>query len=158
MKIARHPNPCVTAPPRAGPSAAPNVPASVQTVAPRGGDPVSTVSAGSDPASNNAAPTPWTPRAAMRNARLLAAEHAIEAAVKIRSPAPRTVTARARCTTKTSASAATATAALYEVTTHATPSIVVWNCVYSSGSASTTIDESANATPTDATTSATKRL
>ncbi len=42
--------------------------------------------------------------------------------------------------------------------THATPSIVVSNRAYSSGSASTTIDESANATATATATAATSSV
>ncbi len=75
--------------------------------------------------------------------------------MKRSNPSARTVTARSRSTKKTSAKAATATAALYAVTTHATPSIVVWKRAYSSGSASTTIEESAKAIPTATATSAT---
>src|SRR5262249_2340196 len=87
-----------------------------------------------------------------------ASAHAVEAAVNVRSPAASTMVARSRWTKKTSASAATATAALYAVTTHDTPSIVVWKRVYSSGRASTTIDESANAIATAVTTSPTSSV
>ena len=57
-KIARQPNACVRTPPSAGPSAAPNVPASVQIVAPRSVDPVNAVRTGNDAARSNAAPAP----------------------------------------------------------------------------------------------------
>jgi hypothetical protein len=43
---------------------------------------------------------------------------------------------------------------LYEVITHDTPTIVVLNAPYRFGSASTTIEESANATATEAATAA----
>ena len=68
--------------------------------------------------------------------------------MKITRPPARTRAAGHRWTTNTSASATSATEALYAVTTHETPSIVVSNRPYSSGSARTTIDESAKATAT----------
>src|SRR5262249_34811408 len=109
----------------AGPSAAPNVPASVQIAAPRVTEPLSEASTGSDPASSSAAPTPCTVRAAIRNERLFANAQAVEASRKTTSPTASTVPARKWCTKTISASATTATAALYEVTTQATPSIDV---------------------------------
>src|SRR4051812_17332385 len=68
--------------------------------------------------------------------------------MKISSPATKTRFARQRWTAKTSASATRATEALYAVTTHETPSIVVSNWPYRSGRARTTIEESAKATAT----------
>ena len=126
-KIARQSKACVSTPPRAGPSAAPNVPVSVHTVAPRLAEPVSAPSAGSAPARSSAAPTPCTVRAATRNSRLSASAHAIEASRKTESPAARSEVTRTRCASSTRPKAATATAALYAVTTHETPVIVVSN-------------------------------
>src|SRR3954470_3716847 len=68
--------------------------------------------------------------------------------MKISSPATKTRFARQRWTATTSASATSATEALYAVTTHETPSIVVSNWPYRSGRARTTIEESAKATAT----------
>ena len=54
-------------PPSAGPTAAPNVPAIVQTATPRAVEPVSAPSTGSEPASSSAPPRPWTDRAAIEH-------------------------------------------------------------------------------------------
>ncbi len=69
---------------------------------------------------------PCTDLAAIRKASLPAAAQAIEAARKTPSPTASSVRVLTRCTTKRSANAVTATARLYAVTTHETPSIVVW--------------------------------
>src|SRR5580765_1339847 len=148
MKIARQSNSCVRIPPSAGPRAAPNVPARVQTL---------TATSERAPASNMPAPAPCTHRAAIRNHSDCADAHAIVAARKSREPAANTSRARKRCTKKTSASAVTATAALYDVITHDTPVIDVSKREYSCGRARTTIDESANAIATSAATSAARK-
>ena len=75
-------------------------------------EPVSAPSTGSAPARSRAAPTPWTQRAAIRNARLPASEQAIDAAKKTSSPAPRIPFAGMRRMNTISPNAATATAAL----------------------------------------------
>src|SRR5436190_399192 len=144
IKIARQSKSCVRTPPSAGPSAAPNVPASVQTF---------TAISDSAPASSSPAPAPCTQRAAIKNHSACADAHAIVAARKSSEPAANTSRARNRCTKNTSASAVSATAALYAVTIHDTPVIDVSKREYSCGSARTTIDESANAIATSAATS-----
>ncbi len=111
-KIARQSSAWVTMPPSAGPSAAPSVPANVQTPAPRAADPVSAPSTGSAPARRSAAPAPWTQRAAIRKERLPAAAQATDAATKITIPVVSTRVAPVRWTTSTSPSATTATARL----------------------------------------------
>ena len=95
-KIARQSNTWVRMPPSAGPSAKPNVPASVQTAIPEAADPRSRASTGSAPASSSAAPTPWTVLAAIRNPRLPLSEQAIEAATKTSRPVTRTLVALKR--------------------------------------------------------------
>src|SRR5436190_1092297 len=144
IKIARQSKSCVRTPPSAGPSAAPNVPASVQTF---------TAISDSAPASSSPAPAPCTQRAAIRNHSACADAQAIVAARKSSEPAANTSRARHRCTKNTSASAVSATAALYAVTIQDTPVIDVSKREYSCGSARTTIDESANAIATSAATS-----
>ncbi len=94
-------------------------------VAAAAGEPVKVTSTGNAPASRSAAPAPWTQRAAIRNARLPAAAHAIEAARKSTIPTASTRAARSRWTNGTRAIATAATATLYEVSTHETPSIEV---------------------------------
>src|SRR5512132_1046796 len=157
-KMARQSNSWVSTPPSAGPTAAPNVPASVQIATPRAVEPASAARTGSEPASSSAPPRPWTERAAIRNPIESASAQAIDAARNRTVPAARSRLARAWCTTTTSASAQIASTRLYEVITHATPSIVVSKRAYSSGSASTTIDESANATATATATAATRNV
>jgi len=111
-KIARQSKSCVSTPPSAGPSARPNVPASVQIAAPLVTDPVRSPSTGSAPARSSAAPTPWTQRAEIRKGRLSASEQASDARKKASRPAIRIPLARTRWTSTISPNAATATAAL----------------------------------------------
>ena len=104
-KIARQSKSWVSTPPSAGPTAAPNVPASVQIATPRAVEPVRAPSTGREPASSSAPPRPWIERAAIRNPIESASAHAIEAARNTSVPAARSRFARARCTTNTSRSA-----------------------------------------------------
>ena len=139
-KIARQSNAWVSTPPSAGPSAPPITLAPAQSA----GRPTS----GSAPTRRSAAPAPCTVRAATSSQIPGATAHASDATRKIAVPASTSRFAPARGAKRTSTSATTASARLYEVTTHATSVIETSNCPSRSGSASTTIDESANAIAT----------
>ena len=149
-KIARQSKSCVSTPPSAGPAAAPIVPASVQTAAPRAGVPANAARPRSDAASNSAPPRPCRQRKPMRTSRLQAAAQPAEPAAKRPMPTIPVGRGRRRRAKGTRQRAATATTRLYDVITQETPTSVVSNSPYRSGSARTTIEESAKATATPA--------
>src|SRR5262249_26123701 len=117
----------VSTPPSAGPTAAPSVPAVVQTARPRSADPVSAERSASEPARRSAAPSPWTQRATISAGRLHEAAAATEARQNTASPTRVTFPTSNRRSTGTRANAATETTRLDEVITHETPTIGVPN-------------------------------
>src|SRR5262245_53074792 len=119
---------------------------------PRSREPTRPPSSEIDVASRNAPPSPWTQRKTMRAGRDHEAAQPIDAAVNSASPTCAQRRGSRWRERAAIAAAATATTRLYEVITHETPTIEVLNAPYRSGSARTTIDESANATATDAAT------
>src|SRR5919201_1907846 len=142
MKIARHSNAWVNAPPRDGPTAAPSAAAPAHDAGP---------SSASAPARTNPPPTPCTARKATSTGSDAAAAHPIEAAANTARPASRSGRERSRAPPSSTKPPATAAARLYAVTTHAVAGIVPLNRDRRWGSASTTIPESAAASATAAT-------
>ena len=138
----------MSSPPRAGPKVAPTVPAVAQIAIPRFVEPARPARSGSEPASSRAPPKPCTARAAMSTVRLFAKPHVIEAARNTTRPASTSGAGRNRRTNGSSASVVMRTTRLYAVMTQEIPTMEVSRSTYSSGSASTTIDESAKATAT----------
>ena len=87
MKIARQSSSWVRMPPRAGPRAAPIVPAHAHQARPDVSEPRSAASTGMAPASSRAAPTPWAHRAASRKPNEPAMPAASDDAANTTSPA-----------------------------------------------------------------------
>ncbi len=95
----------------------------------------------------SAAPSAWTHRAATSTSNDGASPHASEAVAKTTTPTTNASRGR-RLETYAAGTATTARTRLNDVSTHATEVIATSNWPRISGSASVTIEESANASPT----------
>lgn len=141
-KIACQENSSVSAPPRAGPSAAPTIPAAPQTRMPPAG-PRCTMSSSSADATTAAPPIACAQRAAISASRLGASAQASEAAAKVRIPSRHAATAPPRRTIAAAGSAASASTRLNEVSTQATSATSARKSRRTAGRPSVTTDESA---------------
>ena len=112
MKIEGQSKTWVSAPPSAGPTAAPTTAAAPHSPAPRRRDPVRAARSGTVPARSSAAPTPCTVRAVTITARSPAIAQDNEASAKTTRPTRVSSTASRRRTRRMRPSATTATARL----------------------------------------------
>ena len=146
-KIDSQPSTSVRIPPRAGPSAAPKMPAATHSRTARPLAPSVNARSPSAAVTSNAAPTACAMRAPTRTSKDGASPQAREAAAKTRVPVAKTARGALRAT-KAAGSATRASVRLKDVSTQATVAMSTSNSRSTSGSASVTIEESASASPT----------
>src|SRR4051812_1517375 len=140
----------VSAPPMAGPAAAPSAPAPAQTAVARRSDPSSRGSSSSAAQTAAAPPSACTPRATRSMVKLSARPQASDAAANTAMPTMQTICGAWRRARYAAGTAARASTRLNSVSTQVTSSMETSKRSRMSGSARMTTDESASTTPTTA--------